>query len=94
MNQADLISAVAKKTGLTKADVDAVLASTAEAALASLKGGVEVTLPGLGKLKTVARAARKARNPKTGEAVNVPARTVVKFSPAMVLRESMPKPKK
>jgi nucleoid DNA-binding protein len=47
--------------------VEDVLGAVAEAAQEALKKGGEVVLPHIGKLKTVTRAARQARNPKTGE---------------------------
>ena len=47
-----------------------------------LTAGGEVPLPGLGKLKTKDRAARMGRNPRTGEAVTIPARRVVVFAPS------------
>jgi DNA-binding protein HU-beta len=74
VNQAELIAAAAEQSGQSKAVVESVLGAVAEAAQAALKKGGEVVLPHLGKLKSVVRAARKARNPKTGEAVDVPPR--------------------
>jgi DNA-binding protein HU-beta len=93
VNQAELIAAVAEQSGQTKTVVESVLGAVAEAAQDALKKGSEVVLPHLGKLKTVVRAARTGRNPKTGEAVAVPAKTAVKFAPAKDLRDAMPKPK-
>ena len=93
MNQAELISAVAERTGLTKTEVEKALVAVAYSAQGALKRGDDVALPGLGKLKTVARAARTGRNPKTGAAVEIPAKTAVKFSPAKELRDAMPAPK-
>lgn len=93
MNQAELLAAAAEHSGQSLKTVGDVLAAVAEIAQRELGKGNEVVLPHLGKLKTVARAAREARNPKTGEAVSVPAKTVVKFAPAKDLRDAMPKPK-
>ena len=52
---------------MTLADMDAALDSLCEVAVAELLGGGEVPLPGLGKLKLRKTAARKGRNPRTGE---------------------------
>ena len=93
VKQAELIAAVAEHSGLTAKAVSDVLAGVAEVAQAALAKGDEVALPHLGKLKPVVRAARNARNPKTGEAVKVPAKTRVKFVVAKDLRDAMPKPK-
>lgn len=49
----------------------------------------EVSLPGLGKLKTAARAARTGRNPQTGAEIEIPARTTVKFSTSKALDEAL-----
>ena len=46
-------------------------------------------LPGVGKLKVKATAARKGRNPKTGESINIPAGQRVTFSPSKELKEAM-----
>lgn len=93
MNQAELTTAVAERSGQSKTVVTNVLGAVAEEIQAALSKGGEAVLPHLGKLKTVARAARVARNPKTGESVDVPARTAVKFSVAKDLRDALPKPK-
>ena len=53
-----------------------------DVAAQELTAGGEVPLPGLGKLKTKDRAARMGRNPRTGEAMTIPARRVVVFAPS------------
>ena len=86
----DLLNAIAKETGLPMTAADSVLRALAHAASAELareKG--EVPLPGLGKLKTEARAARTGRNPQTGEEIQIAAKTVVKFSAAKVLKDAL-----
>jgi DNA-binding protein HU-beta len=62
---------------LTKKNVKEVLDGLAELAYAEAKKGF--TVPGIGKLVVVKRKARKGRNPQTGEAIKIPARTALKF---------------
>lgn len=88
-NKADLVEAVATKSGLTKADaakaVDAVLASVTE----GLKAGEEFNLIGFGKFSTVKKPAGKGRNPSTGAEIDIPARTSPKFAPGKALKEAV-----
>ena len=72
--QAEFIDALAKAAGLTKAETDRVCRAYAAVAVAQAKGGF-AALPDLGRFKSVTRPARKARNPRTGAVVNVPAKT-------------------
>lgn len=76
---------------LCQADVEAVLQALKDVAAQELAAGGEVPLPGLGKLKTKDRAARMGRNPRTGEAVTIPARRVVVFAPSEKLNLCMKK---
>jgi nucleoid DNA-binding protein len=55
----------------------------------ALVGGDEVRIHGFGSFKTAQRAARTGRNPRTGEAVQVPARRVVRFGPSTTLSASL-----
>lgn len=79
MNKADLVNSLAEKTGLTKTKsnevIDAIVSSISEA----LKSGDKVTLVGFGTFTTTQRDARKGRNPKTGETLEIPAKRVAKF---------------
>jgi len=77
MNKADLIKAIAADAGETHATVEAVLDAQAKATSKALGEGGEVIIPGVVKLGTKARAARMGRNPKTGEAIQIAAKTVV-----------------
>lgn len=93
MNKADLIDVLAKEAELTKAKagevVDLVFASVTK----SLKKGENVTLVGFGTFDVSKREARKGRNPQTGEAIKIKARTVAKFRPGKALREAVAKVK-
>lgn len=98
MNQKDLIEAVRIQGArnneqmldrVTKKEAEAWLSAVCDIIAAELAEGGEATLPGLGKLKTDRRAARTGRNPQTGEALQIPAKTVIKFVPAKALKEAL-----
>jgi DNA-binding protein HU-beta len=72
---------------IQKADMAAVVDSLGEIVQQQLASGGEITLPGIGKLTVTERAARTGRNPKTGEAIELPATSVPKFKAAKVLKE-------
>lgn len=89
MNKKDLINSIAARSGLKKVDVDLALTHLGNVAQAHLiRPGAELALPGIGKLKTVAKAARTGRNPKTGEALEIAARTAVKLVVAKELKDA------
>lgn len=67
-------------------DAKAVIDKVADVVMEVLKAGDEVKLGELGKFMVTERAARKCRNPQTGEAMEVPAHKVVKFKPAMAAK--------
>ena len=89
MKKVELVEAVAKETGLTKADsaraVDATFAAITEA----LKKGDKVPLVGFGTFAVSKRKAREGRNPRTGETVKIAARKAVTFKPGTALKESV-----
>lgn len=90
MNQSELIDVIAEQTGLPKKAVGDVLRVQGEAAATALSDGDgELVLPGIGKLKLGARAARTGRNPKTGEALDIPACNVVKLVAAKALKDAV-----
>jgi DNA-binding protein HU-beta len=79
MNKGQLIDAVAKGSGLTKAASEKALNAALKAITGALKKGDRVGLVGFGSWKVVKRAARKGKNPQTGAVINIPAKKVVKF---------------
>jgi len=92
MNQADLVNAIAEhhsNTGVSKTAIKFVLDAQADVIKAELYTGGEVTLPGVGKLSVSERAARTARNPRTGEEIAVPAKKVPKFSAIKALKDAV-----
>jgi len=89
MNKADLANAVHAKIGGTKVQAEEVIEIIISDIVNALKGGNEVSIAGLGIFSTKQRAARVARNPRTGESVNVPAMRVPKFRAAKALKDAV-----
>lgn len=94
MNKAELIEEISDRLGIHKAVIASVLDSLAAVTTEHLSSGDafvvrEVALPGLGKLKTVHRAARTGRNPATGAEIEIPARFAVKFSAGKALDSAL-----
>ncbi|EST56062.1 transcriptional regulator [Brevibacillus panacihumi W25] len=89
MNKTELIAKVAETTELTKKDatkaVDAVLDAIADA----LKSGDKVQLIGFGNFEVRERAARKGRNPQTGEEIEIASSKVPAFKPGKQLKDSI-----
>lgn len=87
MTKKELVGIIAKSAGdLPKSTAEAMLTALADAVAGEMAAGGEISLPGIGKLKSVAQDARTARNPRTGETVQVPAKRKVKFKPAKDLK--------
>ncbi|HVI30487.1 HU family DNA-binding protein [Phenylobacterium sp.] len=79
MTKAELVSAIADKAGLNKAQAKEALDAFIASVSTSLKAGKEVRLVGFGSFVPVERAAGAARNPKTGETVKRPASRTCRF---------------
>ena len=88
MNKQELIAKIAKDTGSSKAGAAAAVESLIDGITRSLKKGDSITFVGFGTFKTSNRKARTARNPQTGEAIKIPAKTVLKFRIAKHMKES------
>lgn len=84
----ELVSALAEKTGLSKAQIKEVLDAHAELLVDELKTNGSVQLPGIGKLKLGDRPEREGRNPATGEPMTIKASKTVKFSGGKKFKES------
>jgi DNA-binding protein HU-beta len=80
MNKSELIEATAKAADISKAAAERALSAMIDAVVKSVAKGDTVTLVGFGTFKSAKRAARTGKNPKTGEALKIPATTVPKFS--------------
>lgn len=89
MTKSQIIGALADKFGKTKKEVSEMIDALVTMAYQETKKNGEFTIPGLGKLQKKARAARMGRNPATGEQIQIPARTVVKFRIAKAAKEAI-----
>lgn len=89
ISKSQLLASLAEKTTLSKKQVEAVLENLTAIAYSEAKAAGKFTLPGLGILKLVDRPARTGRNPATGEQIQIPAKTVVKFTVSKVAKEAI-----
>lgn len=89
MNRAELVAQIAQKTGHRKTDVEQILSGFETATSESLKRGEPLRLVGFGTLMPHERAARKGRNPRTGEVIEIPATRRVNFKPGKDLLRSI-----
>ena len=87
MTRTELIDALAAETNTERKDSKAFLEAMTAIIERVIKEGGEVPLKGLGKFKVQNRKARVGRNPLTGEPVQIPAKTVVKFTVAKALKD-------
>ena len=94
LTKAQIVSFFAKKFDLSKKIASTVIDEMAGLAIAETKKVGAFTFPGIGKLVLVKRKARMGRNPATGEAINIPAKTVVKMRIAKACKEAIVPPKK
>ncbi len=91
MNKAAIVEMVHGVIGGTKVQAEQVVDGIIDSIITTLKKGEEVSIAGLGIFSVKARAARTARNPKTGEAVKVAATIVPKFRAAKALKDAVAK---
>ena len=89
MNKTELITAMAAKSGLTKKEAGAALASLIGGIVEALKAGERVAIPSLGTFEVRERAAREGKNPRTGETVKIPAKKLPAFKAAKALKEAV-----
>ena len=89
MKKAELVEAIAEKTGLTKADATRALDATFEVITKALKKGERVPVAGFGTFNVSKRKAREGRNPQTGATVKIPARKAVTFKAGTALKEAV-----
>lgn len=89
MNKAKLIESLADKAGVQKQSVKKMLDAYINIVTEKLAENEEIVIVGFGTLVLRPQNTRLARNPKTGEPVQIPARTTVKFKPGKSLLEAM-----
>ena len=86
MTKADSVRQIAQETGLTKTDVAAVVDGFIESVIESLQQGDHIEIRGFGTFKSVTRAPRTGRNPRTGSEVKISSRRAPVFKPSKELR--------
>lgn len=89
MTKSAFLGMLAEKSGLSRKDASMLWDFVVETAYKEAKSSGEFTLPGLGKLVKKNRSARTGRNPATGETIQIPAKTVVKFRVAKAAKDSI-----
>ena len=91
MNKTELIAEVAKKCAMSKKDAEKAVNATFDTITESLCQGDKVQLVGFGGFETKKREARMGRNPKTKEAIEIPATTIPVFKAGKALKEKTAK---
>ncbi|MBM7603942.1 DNA-binding protein HU-beta [Metabacillus crassostreae] len=89
MNKTELINEVVGRSELSKKDVTKAIDSVLDVLLNTLKEGDKVQLIGFGNFEVKERAARKGRNPQTGEEIEIAASKVPSFSPGKSLKDAV-----
>ncbi|HLF95927.1 MAG TPA: HU family DNA-binding protein [Methylococcaceae bacterium] len=89
MNKAELIDAVAKSAGITKADAGRAVDGVVEAITGALKAGDAVSLVGFGTFAVKERAARQGRNPQTGASITISAGKIPSFKAGKILKDAV-----
>ena len=91
MNKTELIAEVAKKCAMSKKDAEKAVSATFDTIAEVLCAGDKVQLVGFGSFETKQREARTGRNPKTKEAIEIPATTIPVFKAGTALKEKTAK---
>ncbi len=94
MTKSQIVAQLAEKVGIPKKTAAAVLVELVTVATKEAKSSGQFVVPGLGKAVKANRKARMGRNPQTGAAIKIPAKTVVKFRLAKAFKEAVVPPKK
>jgi len=94
MTKSQIVARLAEKVGIPKKTAAAVLVELVTVATKEAKSSGQFVVPGLGKAVKANRKARTGRNPQTGEAIKIPAKTVVKFRLAKAFKDALVPPKK
>ena len=87
MTKADLVEDVARAAELTKKDAERLVEIVFESIIETLNHGEKIELRGFGSFRVRERGARRGRNPKTGDPVDIPAKRVPYFKPGKELKE-------
>ena len=91
MNKAELITAVAQKSGLSRKDADKVVASVFESISETLAAGEKVSIVGFGSFEVKERKEHEGINPSTKEKMMIPASKSPVFKPGKQLKDAVNK---
>lgn len=91
MNKTELIAAVAQRSGMTKKDAEKAVTAALETITATLIAGEKVQLAGFGSFEVKTREARVGRNPRTNEAMEIPASKAPVFKASKALKDAIDK---
>jgi DNA-binding protein HU-beta len=94
MTKTQLVRFMAEKVEITNKQAATFLETLADVAVQQAKKNGVFVVPGLGRLKKVQRKARTGRNPQTGEAIKIKAKTVAKFTVAKAVKDAIAPAKK
>ena len=89
MNKTELVAAVATKADLSKKDAEAAVKAVLDAVTEALADGEKVAFVGFGTFEVKERAARTGKNPRTGEAIEIPASKVPSFKAGAALKNAV-----
>lgn len=89
LTQTEIISQLADKSGMKKAQAKEFFNALASLAASEVKKNGEFTLPGFGKLVKATRKAREGRNPATGGVIKIPSKTTVKFRLGKAMKDAV-----
>ncbi len=89
MTKSQMIASLSEAAGLSKKETATFMDNLAEFVYKEVKKNGECIVPGFGKLVKAKRKAREGRNPATGETIKIPAKTVVKFRLAKVVKDTV-----
>jgi DNA-binding protein HU-beta len=87
MTKSQIVAHLAERAGVTKVQTAALLQALADLSYVEAKNGF--TVPGIGKLVLVHRQAREGRNPSTGEKIQIPAKSVVRFRVSKICKDAI-----
>ena len=89
VNRTELVAAIAERANLSKVQADAALGAFQQILIDALSQGESVKVTGLMSVERVERAARTGRNPRTGEAIEIPAGHGVKITAGSTLKKAV-----
>jgi len=89
MNKVELVANLAEKTGLTKSEAEKAFDGVFEVIANALKDGEKVVVTGFGTFEVKSRVARVGHDPRSGEAISIPALKAATFKPGKILKEQV-----